>query len=103
LKRYEAAEQAFSKVCELAPDQSIGYRSLAELYLDTNRNLPEALSLAEKAVRIDPTAVSYYVLSEAYDKNGDRPGAIAAMERAVQLDPDNTRYRRIYGILQQGN
>jgi len=101
LKRFEEAEQAFVEAQQLAPQQSLGYRALAQLYLHTNQKLAEARALARKAVELEPLALNYSVLSEAYDKSGDRPGALDALRQAMQLDPDNQRYRRIYEQLQR--
>jgi tetratricopeptide (TPR) repeat protein len=101
LDRFEAAEKALRRAQELAPQQSLGYRALAQLYLRSSRNLREARELAQKAVQLEPLAPNYFVLSEAQDKNGDRQGAVAALRRAMQLDPDNPTYRRIYELLQR--
>jgi tetratricopeptide (TPR) repeat protein len=96
-----AAEQAFRKVIELAPQSSRGYSGLAHLYLQVNRKLPEARQLAEEAVKREPSAFNFYVLSWARDRNGDRPGARAAIKRALQLEPDNQRFRRIAEVMEQ--
>jgi tetratricopeptide (TPR) repeat protein len=101
LDRFEAAEEAFVKAQQLAPQQSLAYRALAQLYLRNNRKLAEAKVLAEKAVELESVAANYFVLSEAHDKAGDRQGAVAALRRAMQLDPDNPTYRQVYERLQQ--
>jgi tetratricopeptide (TPR) repeat protein len=101
LRRFEAAEEAFRKVVQLAPQQCDGYRALAGVYLQTGRKLDEARSLAQTAVRLEPSAANFRLLGEAYDKNGDREGALSAMERAIALEPGNDQYRRIYGWLKQ--
>jgi len=101
LKRFEEAEKAFVEAQQLAPQHSLGYRALAQLYLHMNKNLAEARALSRKAVELEPLALNYSVLSEAYDKSGDRPSALDAMRQAVQLDPNNQRYRRIYEQLQR--
>jgi len=101
LERFEEAEKAFVEAQQLAPQRSLGYRALAQLYLHRNKNLAEARALARKAVELEPLALNYSVLSQAYDKSGDRPGALNALRQAMQLDPDNERYRRIYAQLQR--
>jgi tetratricopeptide (TPR) repeat protein len=101
LERFEDAEKAFVEAQQLAPQRSLGYRALAQLYLHAKKNLAEARALARKAVELEPLALNYSVLSEAYDKSGDRPGALEALRQAMQLDPDNERYRRIYEQLQR--
>jgi Flp pilus assembly protein TadD len=69
--------------------------------LNAGRKLDEARSLAQTAVRLEPSAASFLVLGEACDRNGDRQGALSAMERAIALEPGNDQYRRIYGWLKQ--
>jgi len=96
LQRFDAAEAALQKAMELAPRQVETYQALAGVYLKTGRKLPEARSLAETAVRLQPTAANYRLLAEACDKNGDGQGALSAMERAIALEPNNDQYRRIY-------
>jgi tetratricopeptide (TPR) repeat protein len=99
LHRFDAAVAAYRKVIEVAPGQSGGYRALSDLYLKTNQKLEEARTLAESAVRLEPSAANFRLLCEACDKNGDRQGALSAMERAVALEPKNEQYRRIYELL----
>ena len=101
LHQFEAAEAAYRKVIQTAPQRCEGYRALAGLYLKTGRKLDEARSLAETAVRLEPAAANFRLLGEACGKNGDRRGALSAMERAVALEPNNDQYRRIYEVLKQ--
>ncbi|MGQ9574588.1 MAG: tetratricopeptide repeat protein [Thermoguttaceae bacterium] len=97
---FEAAEQAFQSACRLAPDQAAAYAALARLYVQTGRNLPEAITLARKAVELEPVAGHYLLLGAACERNEDLPGALAAMRRAIQLEPDNPQYRRAYEMLE---
>jgi len=101
LNRFDEAEKAYKKVIEVAPKRSDGYRALAQLYLQLNRNLPDAKTLASRAVDLEPAAMHYFILAAACDKNGDRTGALAAIGRAVDLDPDNTQYRRTQLLIQE--
>lgn len=101
LGRFHAAERAFLESQRLAPEQSLGYRALAQLYLRADKDLAEAGKLAQKAVGLEPIAANYFVLSEALDKNGDRQKALSALRRAVELAPHNARYRRVYEQFQQ--
>jgi tetratricopeptide (TPR) repeat protein len=102
LQRFSAAETAYRQVIKLAPNQFDGYEGLAKVLLKTARNLPEAKSLAETAVRLQSSAANYRLLSEACDKNGDSQGALSAMERAIALEPNNEQYQRIYAFLKKG-
>lgn len=101
LNRFDAAEKAYKKVIEIAPKRAEGYRGLAELYLKFNRNRPQTKTLASKAVELEPTAVNYFVLAGACEKNGDRAGSLGAAERATKLEPNNTRYRKMYRLIQE--
>lgn len=100
LRRFDNAEQAFSKAIELAPQHPEAYCRLASLYLSTNRKLPEARALAETAVQLQPTAPNYVTLCQARDRDGDFSGALAAIKRAMALDPENTEYPKIYAWMQ---
>jgi tetratricopeptide (TPR) repeat protein len=95
LKRFDDAEEALGKVIKLVPEESSGYRLLAQLYLETQRNLPKAKELAEKAVEFEATAFNYYLLGWACDMNGDTANALSAVKRAVELDPTNPKYQQI--------
>ncbi len=99
--RFDDAEKAYKKVIEIAPKRSDGYRALAQLYLQLNHNLPDAKTLASKAVELEPTAMHYFILAAACDKNGDRAGALAAIGRAIERDPDNTQYRKTQLLIQE--
>ena len=95
LKRFDDAEEALSKVIILSPEESSGYRLLAQLYLETQRNLPKAKELAQKAVAIEATAFNYFLLGWACDVNGDTTKAFSAVKRAVELDPTNPKYQQM--------
>ncbi|MHC4557231.1 MAG: tetratricopeptide repeat protein [Planctomycetota bacterium] len=101
LKKFEAAEKAFQKACELAPQQSDGYRMLAQMYLETGRSVTEALALALKAVQLEPKAENYFVLGAVYAKNDNHVEALAALQRAISLDPNNPKYRSIYELFKK--
>jgi len=99
LKRFDAAELAYRKVVELAPQQSGGYRALAQLLLDAGGKLAEVQALAEEAVRLEPIAINYFVLGRTHARNDNRAGALAASKRAVELDPANPQFRQFYESL----
>jgi tetratricopeptide (TPR) repeat protein len=101
LKRFDDAEKAYGKVIEVAPKRSDGYRALAQLYLQANRNLHQAKTLASRAVELEPTAPNYFILAAACDKNGDAAGTLSAIERAIKLDPNNEQYRRTQRLIQE--
>jgi tetratricopeptide (TPR) repeat protein len=96
LRQLGDAEKAFRKVIEVAPESSSGYRELAQLYLRAGKGHPEARTLAEKAVALEPTALNYFVLCWACDMNGDPKNALEAITKAIQLEPNNLRYKNVY-------
>jgi len=100
LQQFAAAEKAFRKAVELAPQSSQGYRALAVLRLRTRKGLSEARTLAHSAVKLEPSVSNYLLLSRICYENGDRASAVAAMKRVVELDPGNRRYRQMLRALQ---
>ncbi|MHC4324012.1 MAG: tetratricopeptide repeat protein, partial [Planctomycetota bacterium] len=103
LKQLDNAEEAFRKVIEVAPGYSGGYCELAQLYLKTGKGLPEARELAEKAVKLESTALNYFVLCWACDMNGDSENALKAITKAIQLEPANMNYRNVYEHIKSKN
>jgi hypothetical protein len=73
----------------MTPDRSWGYVSLARLYVQANRKLDQAKTYAQTAVRLEPVAANYRLLSEVCMKIRDLAGARAAMRLAAELEHDN--------------
>ena len=96
LNKFDAAEAAYAKVTKIAPEQAVGHRELSRLYLMTNTKLIEAGKLALKAVNLEPSAESFFVLGWALYLNGDRREALKAIQEAIKLEPNNPKYRQIY-------
>lgn len=88
----DRAEEAFREVIRLEPNRAEGHSALARLYLQTNRNLPEAERLAAAAVNLEPEARYFAVLAEARAKNGNLAGALNAIDRAIALEPANPQH-----------
>ncbi len=101
MEQFDAADQDFRKVQELAPSWPEGYRALAEMDLRAGRRLPEALTLARKAVELAPTAPHYHLLAAVCAENNDRPAAVDAMKKAVALEPSRALYREFLQKLQE--
>ncbi len=100
LDQPNAAETAYRRVQELAPQWAEGYRAMADLFLRVNRKLPEAQVLAQRVVELAPTASHYYLLAMACVKNGDRAAALQAAQKAAAMSPGDPKYQR---LLQQLN
>ncbi|MHC4692857.1 MAG: tetratricopeptide repeat protein [Planctomycetota bacterium] len=96
LKKHDAAKEAYARVIQIEPEQAVGYCELARLYLMTNTNLVEAGKLAKKAVNLESSAESLFVLAWAMYLNNDRSGASKAIQEAIKLEPNNPKYRQIY-------
>ena len=101
LQQFEAAERAYRKVQELAPEWPEGYRALAELDLRANRKPVEARALARKVLEMEPSGPHYYLLAVACVKSNDRAGALEAMKQAVILSPGEKRYQEFLDQLKE--
>ena len=97
--RLEHAETAFRRVIELAPEYYAGYQELSRLYLRMNTKLPEASSLARKAVELEARADTYYDLGAANLMNGDPNGALAAVHKALDFDPNDAHCRQLLEVI----
>lgn len=102
LQQFDAAERCLRKALELAPRRAEVRATLAQLYLQAGRNLPEAENLARSAVQLEANPRFYAVLSEACAANGHRQEALAAIQQAAELDPGNPAYRELLQRLRQG-
>ena len=56
---YEKAERAYEKAIDKDPSLADAYNNLAWLYYSKKERLPEAESLASKAVELDPKSETY--------------------------------------------
>lgn len=101
LADFDAAETAYKKVNELAPQYAPGHVALAKLYTQVGDRTSEAIAHGQKAVDLEPTAVNFWILGIAREKGGDTGGALEAIGRAVERDPGNAMYRQKYQSLQQ--
>lgn len=100
LKRFSEAAEALRKSVALAPKEPSGYHSLARILMHGTRNFPEAQAVAEKLVKLEPTGMNYYTLSQACQANKDLKRAWEAIDQAHKLAPANNRIRQAYLRLQ---
>ncbi len=97
----QAAEASLRQAIRIAPGQAAGYRSLAKLFLNTNQETKTARELSIVAVKLEPVAESYFVLSWACAKSGQRGDALSAIQQAIRLDPENATYRQLLEAIQK--
>ena len=96
---FDGAEQVFTSMTKVPPNPSRGYRMLAKLYLNSDRQLKKALQLAKQSVDQDPVADSHFVYGWALAKNGQPSAAKAALRKAMELDESNKLYQKLYRSL----
>ncbi len=94
--QFKAAEKAFRKAVEVAPEYDAGYQELARLLLHMRKNLPQAKELAQQAVALNASAQNHYVLGLTCLANDDRTGALASLKQATKLEPRNAKYAETY-------
>lgn len=96
-----ASEQAYAKAIEGyktqvqsgGPAAPSGKFQLAKLYSDLNRNLPEALKLAEEANAATPNTFQYIqVLAQIYGKLGRTSDAIAKYDELLKIAPQHAQF-----------
>lgn len=95
---------AFKEAIDRIPQNTTLLNSCA-WYIYTNkieRKYDWAISLAKKAVQIDPEADHIWdTLAWLYYEKGELGKAIAAMTKAVELAPDQTSYKENLAKIQQ--
>jgi tetratricopeptide (TPR) repeat protein len=99
-RRFNVAEAALRKACELAPENASAARLLSQVLLESNGNATEAVEFARKAVDLEPSAENYYVLGATEARRGNLAAAVAASRRAVDLAPTGQKYRDLLDQLQ---
>lgn len=99
LQQFEEAEKDFERAMEIDPDLALAPLGLARLYLGTRKRLPEARRLVERAIHLEPTAESYFLLSSICEAMQDRGAARAALQEALRLEPQNPQYAAAAGSL----
>jgi tetratricopeptide (TPR) repeat protein len=81
-------------------NRTIYNRQLAQFYLDHNRNLAEALNLAQQELAVRKDIYGYDTLAWALYKNGRYKEALAASRKALQLGTNDARLHYHAGMIQ---
>lgn len=102
-KRYAAAESAFRKAAELAPDMPQGFLGMGLVMTNTNR-AAEALTWYEQALAL-PAPAREFTAETLQNRAAtqlmlnNRQAALADAERAIELSPGLTSAHRLLGGL----
>ena len=89
-KRNADAEKQYEKTLAIDPNAGVAANNLAWIYVSANRNLDQAIQLAQTAMKElgdDPTAPNdpsfHYHLGMAYELNGDLEKARQSLTRSL--------------------
>lgn len=84
------AEKVFAEVLTQEPENANANNSLAYVYFRYNKNLPYALTLAEKALFYEPENPAFLDTAAMIQfASGDSDGARENLQKALELAPDN--------------
>lgn len=84
----EKAAENYEQAIKIRPDSAEALNNLAYLLTEQNRDIPKALTMAEAAVKLEPTNASYLdTLGWAYYRNGESEKALGHLLKAAQLVP----------------
>jgi tetratricopeptide (TPR) repeat protein len=92
------AEQRLRAVLGLAPSNAAALNDLAWILASGERELDQALAMAERAAKVDPSADVLDTLGYVRLKRGDAAGAIASFESALRLRPKDPTIRYHLGL-----
>ncbi len=86
-KRYAAAEGDFEKVLSMDPDNALTLNNYGFMLADRGVNLDQALSMIQKAVKLEPTNYAYLdSLGWVYYRLGQYAQAQNDLEQAISRD-----------------
>jgi tetratricopeptide (TPR) repeat protein len=89
LTNYSAAQVAYQRTIDLAPDNIAAMRSYARLLVRLRKER-DAIELYRRAIRIDSSdTYSYYGLADIYEKKGEFGQAAEAYKGILEYAPDN--------------
>lgn len=93
IKNYSEAIRQCRRAIELAPEISLYYETLADIYYEL-QNFIEAKKMYKEAVFIDPkNSRAHTFLGILQSKDKEHESALKSLETAVSLDPDNVNIR----------
>ena len=96
--RLAEAEQEFRKLMSADPENADPFNSLAYMLADRGQRLPEAIELAQRALRIEPGNPSYLdTLGWAQFKQGRTAEAVESLRKASGMLTGNSVIQDHYG------
>ncbi|HDY89663.1 MAG TPA: tetratricopeptide repeat protein [bacterium] len=101
-KEYDKAEEAFRTVYRTNPNNPNVCFMLGKVLSMNDRTIPEAISMYNKALSLNPSDVQVYSdLGSLFIKIGKKQEAIAVFERALKLSPNNQNLKAQIAELKQ--
>ena len=94
LKKPDSAEAAYREAIRLDEKSAAGHNNLAYLLGSRGIKLDEALSLAKRALLLDPSAAMFDTLGSVHLARRDFEAARTALEQAVAKAPERDVYRQ---------
>ncbi len=91
----DGAEKAYRRAIHIEPESAASYVGLLQLCVRTERDLEDGISLAQKAVELDPSPGTYLLLCTIMEQAGHREEALAAIENAIRLAPGDRRLTQV--------
>ena len=93
IKNYSEAVKQCKRAIELAPEVSLYYETLGDIY-NGIQNFIEAKRYYKEAVFIDPkNARAHALLGTLQSKDGDHESAVKSLETALSIEPNNIDIR----------
>jgi len=92
-EKFSEAEENYTLALKIDPSLTAARNNLAMRYISENKNLNDALALAEQAVKEAPrNANCLDTLAQAQAALGNYDAAIQSLNTAVELEPDNPQW-----------
>ncbi len=87
LQKAIEALKAFIEINQVSAEAN---SRLAQIYINNNENITQAIRLAKIATQLQPHRIDFYqTLADAYIKIDDKEKAIKTLEIAIEMDPYN--------------
>jgi len=94
LKKYDDATNAFKDAIKVDQIFDVAYLNLANLYIERNTQLDEAIKLTKQALNIRQSPEAFDTLALGYFKKGMYREALDEINKVIKLAPDEEAYRK---------